>query len=474
MASGTGEQRSRPERPILSFLGGAGSVTGSRFLIETARSTVLVDCGLFQGLKKLRLQNWDPFPIDPAEIDAVVVTHAHVDHIGYLPRLVAGGFRGRVTCTRQTADLAAIVLPDSGHLQEEEAAFANRMGYSKHRRALPLYTEAQAVAALDHLDPRPFAESGSITDDISVELQPAGHILGSATATLRLAESGRTVLFSGDLGRPAHPLLVSPHPPGSPDVVVMESTYGGRRHDDEGAIGDLAAVIERTAGRGGTIVIPAFAVDRTEVVLFHLRQLMEQGRIPRLPVFADSPMALRALAVYREAIARGATDVQPELRSGTDPFDTGNLEEVRKVEDSKALASLTYPSIIVSASGMATGGRVLHHLKRVLPDQRNAVILVGFQAEGTRGRLLAEGRREVKMFGSYVKVRAEVANIRSFSVHADHDELVSWLGSAERAPDTTYLVHGEPAGSETLRESIDAELDWTAVVPRPMERVRLD
>lgn len=463
----------RPVVPMLSFLGAAGTVTGSRFLIDTPDARVLVDCGLFQGLKELRLRNWAPFPLDPASIDAVVVTHAHIDHIGYLPRLCQEGFRGRVVCTDSTARLAAIVLPDSGHLQEEEAEYANRMGFSKHHPALPLYTEADAVRALDQIDAHPYNEWVALASGIEVQLRPSGHILGSATAAVRLIESGRTVLFSGDLGRANHPLLVPPAPPDGADVVVMESTYGSRLHDDTGALDRLRDAITRTAARGGSVLIPAFAVDRTEVVLFHLRELMQTGEIPQLPVYVDSPMALQALGVYRDAIRGGAADVQPEWHDHDDPFDTGQLIEVRNVQDSKAIANVRFPAIIVSASGMATGGRVLHHLARLLPDRRNTVILVGFQAAGTRGRLLADGQPEIKMFGSYVRLHAEVIDIPSFSVHADHDELVSWLGSATRPPDITYLVHGEPAASSALHDAIEDRLDWEAVVPRHLERVRL-
>ncbi len=470
----TAVRSERPERPVLTFLGGAGTVTGSRFLIETAASTVLVDCGLFQGLKELRLRNWEAFPYDPAAIDAVVITHAHIDHIGYLPRLIKLGFQGQVFCTQATADLGAIVLPDSGHLQEEDAAFANRKGYSKHRPALPLYTEAEALDSLSHLSVVEFDTPTPVTADVSVTLQPAGHILGASTATLELAPSGRRVLFSGDLGRPWHPLLVPPAPPQGADVIVMESTYGGRHHDDDGAAEEFAQVITRTARQGGSVVIPAFAVDRTEVVLHQLRTMMEAEQIPQLPVYVDSPMALRALGVYRRAIARGSAEIRPELRGGPDPFDTGQLHEVHSVEESKSLATLAYPSIIVSASGMATGGRVLHHLARVLPERRNAVMLVGFQAAGTRGRRLVEGETEIKMFGRYLQVRAKIANIGSFSVHADHDELLQWLGSADRPPETTFLVHGESDGAQALRQAIEDELDWPAVVASPMERVRLD
>lgn len=463
----------RPPRPTLTFLGGAGTVTGSRFLIETPEASVLVDCGLFQGLKQLRLRNWDEFPYDPSAIDTIVVTHAHIDHVGYVPRLVKLGFRGRIVCSHDTAKLARIVLPDSGFLQEKEAAFANRMGYSKHRPALPLYTEAEAYEALELFEPIDFSTPTTVATGIEVTLEPAGHILGSSTVEVRLVDSDRRLLFSGDLGRAHHPLLVPPAAPHSPDYIIMESTYGGRSHDDEAAVGQLADIITRTARRGGSIVIPAFAVDRTEVILHKLRELMRSGAAPELPVYVDSPMALRALEVYRSAIADGADDVRSELQGRPDPFDTGQLTEVRDVEESKSLAYLPHPAIIVSASGMATGGRVLHHLARMLPDRRNAVVLVGFQAAGTRGRQLAEGRSEVKMFGKYVPVRAEVANIRSFSVHADHDELSGWLASAESPPETVFLVHGEPEGAQTLCDSIRSDQGLVAVVARHLERVSL-
>lgn len=463
----------RPAEPILTFLGATGTVTGSRFLIDTPRARVLVDCGLFQGLKDLRLRNWAPFPLDPATIDAVVVTHGHIDHVGYVPRLCTSGFTGRIHATRGTAELARIVLPDSGHLQEEEAAYANRKGWSKHHPALPLYTEADAVASLEQFTAHPFDTWVRVAPGIDVGFRPAGHILGSSTVTVRLRDHDREVLFSGDLGRPSHPVLVPPSPPDGADVVVMESTYGGRTHDDRHALEQVRDAITRTASRGGSVLIPAFAVDRTEVILFHLRELMEAGEIPRLPVYVDSPMALRALAAYRRAIDEGDDDVQERWHGRGDPFDTGTVVEVRDVEDSKAIADVTYPVIIVSASGMASGGRVLHHLARMLPDRRNTVLLVGFQAAGTRGRSLADGAAAVKVFGAYVRVRAEVVDVPSFSVHADHDELLAWVGSADREPDTTYVVHGEPAGSAAVRDAIGATFDWNAVVPEHLERVRL-
>jgi metallo-beta-lactamase family protein len=466
----------RPRVPVLTFLGGAGTVTGSRFLIDTPQARVLVDAGLFQGLKPLRLRNWEPFPVDPATIDAVAVSHAHIDHIGYLPRLIRDGYDGEVHTTIGTADLAGIVLPDSGHLQEEEAAFANRQGYSKHHPALPLYTEQDAHRALPHLRPRPFGAETEVAAGVWLTLQPAGHILGSSTVRLRLLGPGgdRTVVFSGDLGRPHHPILQPPAPIGSADVVVMESTYGNRRHDDAGALEQFRDAIVRTATRGGTVLIPAFAVDRTEVVLLHLKRLLTAGEIPDLPVYVDSPMALAALRVYRRAVERAEPEIDPGLADHGDPFDSGHVVEVRDVEHSKSLARLRGPAVIVSASGMATGGRVVHHLERLLPDHRNTVLLVGYQAPGTRGRRLAEGAGELKMLGRYVRVRAEVVDLGAFSVHADQAELLGWLATADRPPETVYLVHGEPESAQALAAVIDADDRSEAVVARDGERVRLD
>jgi metallo-beta-lactamase family protein len=464
----------RPEVPVLTFLGAAGTVTGSRFLIDTPEARVLVDAGLFQGLKALRLRNWAPFPVPPSSIDAMVVTHAHIDHVGYVPVLARDGFRGDVHTTAGTADLAGIVLPDSGHLQEEEAAYANRKGYSKHHPALPLYTEEDARWSLRQFRPQPFGTEVEIAPGVHLTLRPAGHILGSAVATLRLAgPPDTTVVFSGDLGRPHHPLLRPPAPVGATDVVVMESTYGDRRHDDAGTYERMADVIARTARRGGKVLIPAFAVDRTEVVLFHLRRMLADGLVPELPVYVDSPMALAALRVYRRAIAAGGPEIDPALAEIADPFDTGRTVEVRDVEQSKALADLRVPAIIVSASGMASGGRVVHHLARLAPHHHNAVVLVGFQAPGTRGRLLTDGATQIKMLGRYVPVRAEVVDLGAFSVHADQAELLDWLGTAAAPPDTVYVVHGEPEAAATLGDLAAERTGSTTVVPRHGERVVL-
>jgi metallo-beta-lactamase family protein len=461
--------------PILRFLGATGTVTGSRFLLSTPRARVLIDCGLFQGLKPLRLRNWSPFPIDPATVDAVVLTHAHLDHCGYLPGLARNGFRGPVFSTGGTHALARIVLPDSAHIQEEDAAYANRRGTSKHVPALPLYTTADAERVLERFRVAAFFQAIEVAPGVRATFLPAGHILGSAMVLVEVdGPRPRKVLVSGDLGRPVHPILTPPADPPGADLVLVESTYGDRTHEDAAALARFEETLVRTAERGGTTVIPSFAVDRTEVLLLHLGRLVREGRVPNLPVYVDSPMALAALGVYRKAIAEGGIEIRADFGGDGDPFDPGRLIEAHTVEDSIAINDAREPSIIVSASGMASGGRVLHHLAHRLPDERNAVLLVGYQAEGTRGRSLADGAREIKMHGRYVGVRAEVASVPAFSVHADRGEIIAWLRRAPRAPETVFVVHGEPAAASALHDAIERDLGWTAAVPRYLEIVRVD
>lgn len=461
--------------PGLSFLGAAGTVTGSRFLLETGEARVLVDCGLFQGLRELRQQNWRPFPVDPATVDLVVLTHAHVDHCGYLPALVRDGFAGGILCTPWTADLARIVLRDSAHLQEEEAAYANAKGFSKHHPARPLYTGDDAAAASERFRPVPYREQVEAAPGVRVELFTAGHIVGSASALVTV-EGAPTLrlFFSGDVGRPNHPILRAPDTPPPADVFLVESTYGDRRHEpEEQALDRMAAAIVRTAGAGGTVVIPSFAVDRTEVLLLALGRLVEERRVPRLPIFADSPMALAVLDVYRRAVAAHAPDVRL-AGAAHDPFEvSGELHELRTPEESRSLNELAFPSIIISASGMATGGRVLHHLARCLPDSRCTVILPGYQSEGTRGRQLADGARAVKLLGRYVPVRARIVELGAFSVHADAAELTDWLRPVP-PPDTGYVVHGERTAAAAMAARFADELGWNAVVPSQGEHVRVD
>lgn len=461
--------------PTLRFLGAARTVTGSRFLLETPRARVLVDCGLFQGLKELRLRNWEPFPVDARSLHAVVLTHAHLDHSGYLPALVRQGFEGPVFCTENTAALCRILLPDAGRIQEEDASYANRKGFSKHEPALPLFDEQDALAALRRLRPVAPDAAFEVAPGVAVSFHRAGHILGSAW--LRFVVDGReddALIVSGDLGRTHHPILMAPEAPSACGTLLVESTYGGRQHDERGAFERMADAIRRTAERGGAVLIPAFAVDRTEVLLLHLRELAAAGRIPQLPIYVDSPMALAALRVYEHAVRDGDAEIRPELRGHPEPFDPGGLVEAHDTQASKAIHDAPLPAVIISASGMATGGRVLHHLARRLPDPRNTVVLAGYQAAGTRGRSLLEGAQSLKIHGRYVPVHAEIVDGAGFSVHADSEELLGWLGAAPSPPRVAFVVHGEPLESMALQQAIATRLRWSAVVPQHGERVRLD
>ncbi|WP_414170228.1 MBL fold metallo-hydrolase RNA specificity domain-containing protein [Streptoverticillium reticulum] len=468
MAADTGPA-ARPG--LLTFLGGVGTVTGSKFMIETDHVRLLVDCGLFQGLADLRRLNWRRLPAEAADIHAVVLTHAHVDHCGYLPRLVRQGFRGDVHCTPYTARLAEIVLRDSARLQQEQAEHSNRHGHSKHRPAEPLYEEADVDRALQLFRPLPAGKDAGIARDTRLRLHHAGHILGSAWVHLTL-EDGHTLACSGDLGRPVHPLLRPPDPFTGADALLVESTYGNRRHDTDTSRAVFADALHRTLRRGGLVVIPSFAVDRTEVVLNELARLRSTGQLPPdVPIHVDSPMALAALRVYEEALTRQAPGIRPEvLAAGASVLDPAPFSAARTAAESIEINAVREPCVIVSASGMATGGRILHHLRRLLPGSRNTVIVVGFAARGTRARDLVDGARTLKMFGEYVPVRAEVVNVPGFSAHADAAEILDWLRGAP-PPHATYLVHGEPEAAEALRERIDAGLGWTAVVPRSGERV---
>jgi len=464
----------RPAACMLRFLGAAGTVTGSRFLIKTAAWITMVDCGLFQGLKELRLRNWEPLPLAPNEVESVILTHAHLDHSGYLPALCRDGFGCRILATHGTRALCGIVLPDSGHLQEEEAEYANRAGYSRHSPALPLYTEEDARQSLARFAPVPFDAPIEAAAGLRATFRHAGHILGAASVLIEIdGDRKRRILFSGDLGRPSHPLLFPPEPPPACDAIVVESTYGDRLHDDALSIHLFDEAIARTAARGGTVIVPAFAVDRTEIILFHLRRLIQQGSVPAMPVYVDSPMALAALRLYKDAIIQHGSEIRPEARGKPELLDPGGLTEVKTVDESIALNDLAGPAVIISASGMATGGRVLHHLAHRLPDEKNTVILVGYQAEGTRGRSLLDGARSVKMLGRYVPVRAEVVNVPAFSVHADRAEIINWLRAAPSPPGTVYVVHGDPAAAQSLRAEIWKQLGWNAVVPRHLEQVSL-
>jgi metallo-beta-lactamase family protein len=453
--------------PTIRFLGAAGTVTGSRFLLELDKTRVLVDAGMFQGLKELRLKNWDAFPIPPASINAVVLTHAHLDHSGYLPLLVREGFTGSAYMTEYTAKLAEVVLRDSAHLQTEDAEYAARKGFSKHAQPHALYDENDVNKTVQLFATIPFRERVEIAPDTAITFHPSGHILGSAFVEVEFA--GKRLIFTGDLGRKQHPLLVppDPFPSGHFDAVVTESTYGDRTH--ESPSNDFRDTINRTIARGGTVIIPAFAVDRTEVILMELRRLVEYQQIKRVPIYVDSPMALTALGHYRDALHARSPEIRTDIAnewSNTDPFDPGNLHEMKAVEESKKLDDLHSPSIIISASGMATGGRVVHHLAASIPHPRNTVILVGYQAVGTRGRLLLDGAKTIKIHGEQVPVNAEIVAIESFSVHADGDELIAWLHGASEPPERAFVVHGEQGVVEKFARRLSEDLNWRCEVPK--------
>jgi metallo-beta-lactamase family protein len=459
----------------IRFLGAAGTVTGSRFLVRTARAQVLVDAGLFQGLKELRLRNWAPFAVPPAALDAVVLTHAHVDHSGALPLLAREGFRGAVTCTPATLDLARLLLPDAARLQEEEARYANRRGYSKHAPALPLFDEGDALTAIGLLSPLPYGVRREIADGVAVTFQPAGHILGSATALLEVQEPGRPlrrVLFSGDLGRYGVPILPDPVPARGADFLVLESTYADRDHPPSPRAA-LRDVVNAAVARGGALIVPAFAIGRTQEILFELRALEDAREIPELPVFVDSPMAVDATAIHAAHREDHDADMAALLARGVEPLRPARLVFARSPEQSKAINAVEGPCVILSASGMATGGRVLHHLKRRLPDARTTVLLVGFQAAGTRGWSLQHGAATLRIHGEDVPVRAHVETVTGFSAHADRTELARWIATAPRRPKAVFCVHGEPGALAAAKEALDAA-GWRAVVPRHLEEHPLD
>ena len=449
----------------LTFLGAVGTVTGSKYLLEFAGRKYLIDCGLFQGQKQLRQRNWAPLPVRPAEIDAVFLTHAHLDHSGYIPLLVKNGFKGPVHATAPTCDLCGILLPDSGHLQERDAEFANRHGYSKHKPAKPLYTQKDAEDALTHFKPAVFDRTISISDDVAIRFLHAGHILGAAIIELNIA--GKKIVFSGDLGRPNSATMLDPAVVHEADYLVVESTYGNRRHEQQDAEDLIADIVNRTAERGGTVLVPAFAVGRSQSLMFHLDRLKKAERIPDLPVFLDSPMAIDASEIFCRYLE------DHRLTAAQCGTSCGVATYTRSVDDSKALDANPMPKIIISASGMATGGRILHHLKHYVTDERNTVLFTGFQAAGTRGDALTKGVKGVKIHGDYFPVHAEVTNLHMLSAHADTDEILSWLGNVERAPTMTFVTHGEPDASEALRQRIMKELKWPSSTPSYQDSVEL-
>jgi metallo-beta-lactamase family protein len=450
----------------ITFLGATGTVTGSKYRVAHGATSILVDCGLLQGYKQLRLRNWSRLPVAPSSLAAVVLTHAHIDHSGYLPLLVKQGFAGPVFCTRPTRDLCAILLRDSAHLHEEEAAYANRKGYSKHAPALPLYTQDDARAALARFRTVELDTAFAPADGFEARMSYAGHILGAAS--VRLSAGGRSILFSGDVGRPNDRIMRPPAGGHDVDALVVESTYGDRVHEAADPLDTLGRVVSRTAARGGVVIVPAFAVGRAQALLHHLHLLKASGAIPHvLPVYLDSPMATDVTDLYvdhrrhHRLTAQQCADMCRVARFVNTP------EASRKVDANP------FPMVIVAASGMATGGRVLHHLKRFAPEPSTTILLTGYQAGGTRGASLLAGAREIKIHGAYVPVRAEVATLPNFSAHADAAEIVAWLRTFARPPSRTFLTHGEPAAADALRKRIAETLGWAGEVPDYLETVSI-
>jgi len=454
--------------PSLTFLGAARTVTGSKYLLEVDGHRILIDCGLFQGLKELRLRNWSPLPIPPETIDAVVLTHAHIDHSGWLPRLAGQGFHGPIYCTGGTADLCKLVLPDAAHLQEEDARFANLRGFSKHSPALPLYTEEDAAKALSLLKPQPFNKTISIVNGIDIQFINAGHLLGSSYVFLRRSDmSGARILFGGDLGRYARPILPDPSPGLDADVLLVESTYGDRLHPPEDDGETLARIIKETIARRGKVIIPAFAIGRVEELLYWIFRLEGQGRLEKLPIYVDSPMALKGIEYYNTR----TDELDKEIIAMRNKLP--RFTSINSAKDSKALVENDTPAVIIASSGMATGGRVVHHLFAGLPDPRNTVLFVGFQAAGTRGRQLQDGAQYVKIFGQHVPVHARIEKLEGMSSHADSGEIIRWLRTFPRAPKTTYLVHGEVVAQDALKVRITKELGWNVEIPNHGQKVDL-
>jgi len=463
----------------LTFLGAARTVTGSKYLLEHDGTRVLIDCGLFQGGHDLRDRNWQEPPFSAASVDAVIITHAHIDHTGYLPRFVHQGFQGPVYTTPATLDLAGVLLPDSGHLQEEEARYRNKHRLSKHETALPLYTVEDAHAALKLFQSVRYRQPLNVAPNLTIEFLPAGHILGSAFVMVREKQgsSETSVLFTGDIGRYDQPIILDPTPVRAADYVLLESTYGNRLHEgtEQGAGKEqLRKIVVETSQRGGTVLIPSFAVGRAQELLYILRELEDEGAIPTLPVYVDSPMAVDAFEIYNKHGEEHDAEMLRLNHRGVPPMQTGNVQFVRSVEESKRINEHRFPSIIVSANGMATGGRILHHLIQRVTDNRNSVVFVGFQAAGTRGRQMLEGARSIRIFAVDYPVRAAIHSLTSFSAHGDYSEVLRWLQGFESPPRHIFLVHGEPKAIVGMQEHIQSTFNsWRVHAPQYLESVEL-
>jgi metallo-beta-lactamase family protein len=459
----------------ITFLGAAGTVTGSKYLVEADGKKLLVDCGLFEGSKQLSQRNWDKLPVDVETIDWVLLTHAHIDHTGYIPRLSRSGYKGPIYANAATRELCNLLLPDSAHLQEEDALYAAKKGYSKHKPPLPLYTVGEAQQALTQFQDIPRADVFQISPQFSVRPHDAGHILGSTWLELTITEGDKKtlVVFSGDLGRYDQPILNDPESPTQADYLLCESTYGDRDHPDGNVEDELADQINQTAKRGGAVVIPAFAVGRTQTLMYYLKQLVAQKKIPDLPVYVDSPMAISVTELYKNHPEDHDIDFTRQSNGNGDPLNLKEVHMTRSVEDSKKINDVVSPCIIVSASGMATGGRILHHLEHRLPDSRSTVLLVGYQGEGTRGRQLLEGAKFLSLYGQQVPVRAKVVEIGQLSAHAGQSELLRWLSGFKKAPKQTFLVHGEPVALNALRDKVKAQFGWGVTIPEYEQTIEL-
>ncbi len=472
----------------IQFLGAAGTVTGSKHLVNTAAEggthgfQVLVDCGIFQGHKQWRERNWQDLPIPAAQMDAVILTHAHMDHAGWVPRLIKEGFRGAIYATPATVDLCGVLLPDSGRLQEEEAEHANWKKTTKHRPARPLYTEEEARESLKSLKPVEFGKTVELSPELSFRYLHAAHILGSAMVemTLATASGRRRLLFSGDVGRvrdteiaPGRVISTGPDPVEQVDVLLVESTYGNRRHPDTDPRPQLAQIVRDTTQRGGTVVVPAFAVERTQKMLFVLKELMEKGEIPRIPVYADSPMAIQAVKIFVEHEKEFSEATRHMVATYGSPLEWEGFSFAATRDESRKINGASYPAVIISSSGMVTGGRILHHLLRRLPDPRNQVLFIGFQAPGTRGAIIKSGAKTVRIFGQEVAIRAQVAALEQFSDHADPPEMLEWLGTFKKPPSMTYMVHGEPKAAAGMKEAITSGLGWKVEIAEWMQKAEV-
>ena len=460
----------------LTFFGAAGTVTGSRFLLNLAGKNYLIDCGLFQGTKDNRLRNWEAFPVPPSEVERVFLTHAHIDHAGYLPRFCHEGFTGAINCTYPTADLCDILLKDSAHLQEEDAYWANKKGFSRHTPALPLYTLEDAMAVLSAFAPVYYGEDIPLGEGVRAKFKDAGHLLGSAFVDIKTTHgrNAKRLLFSGDLGRPADTILRDPVQVFDVDYLVLESTYGDRLHDKAAPTAELARIIRESVDRGGVLVIPAFAVGRTQTILYAIRELEERGEIPALPIYVDSPMAIDATAIFKRRLADQNLKTRILRLQGKESLRPRHVQFCDTREKSKAINKVNARAIIISSSGMATGGRILHHLAQRLPEPANTVLFVGYQAEGTRGRAMLEGSPTVKVHGVQIPVRAHLERIAGFSGHANYQEILAWLLGFNKPPRLTFVVHGEPAASAALAEKIKSHFGWETVIPGYGKSFELD